>query len=67
MATPVFLGGPIQNAVHDNGFDQTLRLSITRAVNHLERSGFTVYSAHVAESSERIANASHLPPSPREI
>ncbi len=56
MAGEVFVGGPMQNAMTDGRFDQAMRSSITAIIGHLERSGFTVRSAHVAERFGAISD-----------
>jgi nucleoside 2-deoxyribosyltransferase len=55
MTRKVVVGGPIQNAIERGLFDKTLRLVITTVISHLERSGFTVHSAHVTEKFGSIS------------
>lgn len=45
----VFIGGPIQFAISDHGFDGSLRLLIDSVIDVFERSGFDVLSAHREE------------------
>ncbi|MBL1099187.1 nucleoside 2-deoxyribosyltransferase [Streptomyces coffeae] len=45
----VFVGGPIQHAIHQNGFHQPLRHAIRDIIDAVSAAHGTVFSAHVAE------------------
>jgi nucleoside 2-deoxyribosyltransferase len=45
----VFLGGPIQHALHSTGYRPDLRETIQRTIAHLSDAGFRVFSAHAVE------------------
>ncbi|MDX3382452.1 hypothetical protein PV682_13405 [Streptomyces niveiscabiei] len=45
----VFVGGPIQHAIHGDGFHQPLRRTIRGIVDAVSAAHGTVFSAHVAE------------------
>lgn len=45
----VFVGGPIQHAIRDDGFHQPLRSAIRDIIDAVSAAHGTVFSAHVAE------------------
>ncbi|MCA2504791.1 MAG: nucleoside 2-deoxyribosyltransferase [Microcystis sp. M54BS1] len=46
----IFVGGPIQYAIEDQGFDCSLRSQIDLIISHLQEFKYKVLSAHITEN-----------------